>query len=148
MHPIGMPKRSRLASAEDVTLGCLLRAGERSSCRSPVHTHASSRPLAVSEARVTTYHYSQWDGTQSVFDIDEDDLLSRISEDLLAHGDLRRAMAELFQRGLTGHEPGQRIEGLHDLMDRLREQRQRQLERYNLDSMMDDLQSRLDLQDA
>ena len=90
-----------------------------------------------------TYRYSRWDGTQQVFGLDEDSLLEALSEDVLAHGDLDRALRNLFQRGLQGEE-GQRIEGLRDLIDRLKKQRQLQLERHNLDSLMDDLKERLE----
>ena len=91
---------------------------------------------------MTSYRYSRWDGTQRPFDLDEDDLMDSLSDDVLAHGDINRALRSLFQRGLSGDE-GQRIEGLRDLMERLRQQRQQQLERYNLESLMDDLKERL-----
>ena len=91
---------------------------------------------------MTTYRYSRWDGTQQVFDPDEDTLIDSLSEDILAHGDVNRALRNLLQRGVSG-EQDQRIEGLRDLQERLRQQRQQQLERYNLDSMMDDLKERL-----
>ena len=88
------------------------------------------------------YRYSRWDGTQQVFDLDEDDIMDSLSDDILAHGDINRALRNLFQRGLRD-EQGQRTTGLRDLMERLRQQRQQQLERYNLDSLMDDLKERL-----
>jgi uncharacterized protein with von Willebrand factor type A (vWA) domain len=88
------------------------------------------------------YTYSRWDGSQQVFEPDEDALLESMSEDILAHGDVNRALRDLLQRG-TRNEQGERVGGLRDLMERLRQQRQRQLERYNLDSLMDDLKERL-----
>ncbi|MBI2935995.1 MAG: VWA domain-containing protein [Chloroflexi bacterium] len=39
---------------------------------------------------------------------------------------------------------GQRLEGLRDLLERLRSQRQAQLQRYNLDSIMEELRKKLD----
>ena len=89
------------------------------------------------------YRYSRWDGTQQLFELDEDSLLESMSDDILAHGDVNRALRNLFQQGLSG-EQGERIEGLRDLIKRLKQQRQRQLERYNLESLMDDLKQRLD----
>ena len=91
---------------------------------------------------MTTYRYSKWDGSQQVFDLDEDELMDSLSEDILSHGDINRALRNLFQRGMQ-NERGERMPGLRDLMDRLREQRRQQLERYNLDSLMDDLKERL-----
>ena len=88
-----------------------------------------------------TYSYSRWDGSQQVFDLDEDSIMDSLSEDILAHGDLNRALRGLFQRGMDGDD--RRIDGLRDLMERLREQRQRQLERFRLESVMDDLKERL-----
>ena len=97
---------------------------------------------------MTVYRYSQWDGTQDVFELDEESAMEALSDDILAHGDVDRALRNLLQRGLSG-ERGERIEGLRDLMERLRRQRERQLERYNLDSLMDDMKERLsDVVDA
>ena len=90
----------------------------------------------------TYYRYSRWDGSQQIFDMDEDDIMESLSDDIMAHGDVNRALRNLFQRGLRD-EQGQRIEGLRDLMERLRKQRQQQLERYNLEGLMDDLKERL-----
>ena len=91
---------------------------------------------------MTTYRYSRWDDTQQLFDLDHEELMDSLSEDILAHGDINRALRNLFQRGI-GDEKGQHVEGLRDLRERLRRQRQQQLERYNLDSLMDDLKGRL-----
>jgi len=53
------------------------------------------------------------DGTQAVPDLDADDLLSAMSDDLLADGDLWNALRRLFQRGAQnpqgGRMPGSRI---------------------------------------
>ena len=91
---------------------------------------------------MTTYSYSRWDGTQDWSDMDEDDFLQALSDDILTHGDVNRALRNLFQRGMSG-EQGERVEGLREMMERLRRQRQAQLERYNVDSLMDDLKERL-----
>ncbi|MCH7746250.1 MAG: VWA domain-containing protein, partial [Chloroflexi bacterium] len=91
---------------------------------------------------MATYKYSRWDGTQDWSDMDEDDILESLSEDILTHGDVNRALRNMFQRGMD-NDRGQRIDGLRDMMERLRQQRQQQLERYNMDSLMDDLKERL-----
>ena len=90
---------------------------------------------------MATYRYSRWDGTQQVFELDEDSLLEAMSEGILAHGDIYRALRDLFRRGVQGED--RRIEGLRDLMERLKAQRRQQLERHNLDALMDDLKERL-----
>ncbi len=89
------------------------------------------------------YRYSHWDGTQNPFDIDEATLMEEMADDLIAHGDINRALRELMQRG-SRNPNGDRSPGLRDLMERLKQQRQRQLERYNMDSVVDDLKKRLD----
>ena len=91
---------------------------------------------------MTSYRYSRWDDSQQIFGQDEDSVMDSLADDILAHGDIDSALRNLLQRGMHG-EQGQRIEGLRDLMERLRQQRQQQLERYNLDSIIDDLKERL-----
>ena len=39
-----------------------------------------------------TFRYSQWDGSQQVFDPDQDDLMEALAEDLMEHGDINRAL--------------------------------------------------------
>jgi uncharacterized protein with von Willebrand factor type A (vWA) domain len=86
--------------------------------------------------------YSRWDGTQAVPDLDADELLSAMSDDLLADGDLMNALRRLFQRG--AREPqGGRMPGLQDLLKRLQRERNRRLEQYDLGSMLDDIKKKL-----
>ncbi len=40
--------------------------------------------------------YSRWDGSQSVPDLDADEILSAISDDLLADGDLWSALRRMY----------------------------------------------------
>ena len=89
------------------------------------------------------YKYSRWDGSQEAFDPDHDQIIEELSNDVLAHGDVMRALREMFQRGM-GDQQQERIQGLRELMERLKEQRQQQLQRYNLDSVMQDLKERLE----
>ena len=90
-----------------------------------------------------SYRYSRWDGTQELFDIDANDLMDQLSEDLLKQGDVMRALRELFRNGAQNRE-GQRMTGLRDLMERLKNQRRQQLQRHNMDSVVDDLKERLE----
>ena len=92
---------------------------------------------------MATIRYSRWDGTQQVFDLDEDDLLAALSDDVLADGDLARALSRLWYRGFEDRAGGQRVEGLRDLIERLRGRRQQQLEQHKLDSLMDEIGERL-----
>ncbi|MCI0771055.1 MAG: VWA domain-containing protein [Chloroflexi bacterium] len=91
---------------------------------------------------MTTYRYSQWDGSQQIFGIDEDDIMDSLADDILSNGDLNRALRNLMQRGLQDQD-GRQMPGLRDLQERLRKQRQQQLDRYNMDSVMDELKEKL-----
>ena len=74
---------------------------------------------------MTTYRYSRWDGSQNVFDMDEDDIMDALSEDILASGDINRALRNLMRRGMQD-ERGQQMPGLRDQQERLRQRRQQQ----------------------
>lgn len=92
---------------------------------------------------MNSFRYSQWDGTQQVFEPTEDQIMEEMADDLMNHGDVMRSLRSLFQRGMEG-EFGQRMQGMRDMLDRLRNRRQERLEQYNLDSVMDELKERLD----
>ncbi len=87
--------------------------------------------------------YSRWDGTQKLADLDADDLLGELADDLLSHGDLETALRRLFHRGLQPPQGG-RMPGLQDLLKRLQQQRQQQLDRYDLGSALEDIKKKLD----
>lgn len=89
------------------------------------------------------YRYSRWDGSQHVTLFDDDDLLEQLSDDILAGNDIDQALRGLLQRGIEGSDQDQRIEGLHELMQRVQEQRRNMLERFNLESLINDLKERL-----
>ncbi len=86
--------------------------------------------------------YSRWDGTQKIGDFDAEDLLDAMSEELMAEGDLKSALRRLFQRGMQG--PQGRLPSLRDLMERVRQRRQRELDRYDLGSALDDIKQKLE----
>src|SRR5438093_9916915 len=89
------------------------------------------------------FRYSEWDGTQDIPPLDPDDILAGLTDDLLNFGDLQHALRNLLQRGMR-NPLGQRLEGLRDLLQQLRQQRRQQLDRYNLTSVFDDIQKKLD----
>src|SRR5438105_8564859 len=89
------------------------------------------------------YRCSQWDGSQDVSPFTAEDLLDAMADDLIADGDLRSALQRLMRLGAEKPD-GERLQGLQDLLDRLRERKQQQLNKYELDSVMEDLKKRLD----
>ena len=90
-----------------------------------------------------TFRYSQWDGTQRIFDVDADELMDLLSEDVLNEGDVMQALRDLFRRGMQDRD-GQQMPGLRDLMEQLRDRRRDQMQQHNMDSVLDDLKERLD----
>ena len=92
---------------------------------------------------MSLYRYSRWDGTQSLPPFDADDVLEAISDDILAEGDVRRALQRLMQRGLRGTRGGD-IPGLRRIMEQLRARRKEELEQANLDGVLDEITDRLD----
>src|SRR5579859_2149992 len=90
------------------------------------------------------YGYSRWDGTQRIEGLDADDILKALSDDYMESGDLQKALKRLMQDGMHS-EDGHRTMGLRELMERMRNQRNQQLNRYNMASgVMDDLREKLE----
>ena len=92
---------------------------------------------------MSTFRYSSWDGSQQLPSFDADDVLDALSEDILAEGDVRRALQQLMQRGLRGTRGGD-IPGLRRILERLRARRQEELSQSNLDGVLDDVNERLE----
>ena len=89
------------------------------------------------------FRYSRWDGSQRLDDLNAEDILDALSDDYLNHGDLRRALERMMQQGFTSRD-GLRRMGMQDLLDRLRQQRQERLQRYNMSGVMDDILKKLE----
>jgi uncharacterized protein with von Willebrand factor type A (vWA) domain len=92
---------------------------------------------------MSRYRYSRWDGSQQLPPFDADDVLEALSDDVLAEGDVRRALQRLMQRGFRGTRGGD-VPGLRRIVERLRERRERELAQANLDGVLDDVARRLE----
>jgi uncharacterized protein with von Willebrand factor type A (vWA) domain len=84
------------------------------------------------------FTYSRWDGTQVGFDIDADSVFSEITDDLLYHGDLNAALRRLMQQGFRDRD-GRQLQGLRDVLERLRRRRRDELEKHDLGGVYDDI---------
>ncbi len=84
------------------------------------------------------FRYSRWDGTQVGFEIDADAIFDEITDDLLYHGDLNAALRRLMQQGFEDQE-GNSVQGMRELMERLREARRQRLENSNLGGVYDEI---------
>src|SRR4026208_207854 len=91
---------------------------------------------------MSLYRYSHWDGSQSLPPFDADDVLDALSEDILAEGDIRRALQRLMRRGRRGRRGGD-VPGLRRIVEQLRARRAEELSRAHLDGMLDDVAARL-----
>lgn len=88
------------------------------------------------------FRYSAWDGTQNPFDIDPDQVMEELSDDLMKDSSLPKALQRLLQRGMNNRN-GQRMDGYRDLMERLRRRKKQLTERYDLSSVLNDIQEKL-----
>jgi len=88
------------------------------------------------------HSYSRWDGTQTGFEFDAADVMSEITDDLLYHGDLPAALRRMMQTGFEDAN-GERVKGLREILERLREQRRQRLENHDLGGVYDDIARRL-----
>ena len=88
------------------------------------------------------HRYSSWDGSQDPFAIEAEDLMEEVANDLFHDSSVDRAVNRLLQRGMP-NRAGQRSPGVRDLLKRLQQRRQQQLERYNAGSVLDDIKERL-----
>src|SRR5437762_10828923 len=89
------------------------------------------------------FKYSRWDGTQVGFDLDADALLEEMTDDLLYHGDLNAALRRMMQQGFRDRE-GRDVSGMREMLERLRERRREQLDRYDLGGVYEDIARQLD----
>ena len=92
---------------------------------------------------MSRFRYSRWDGTQVGFDLDADALLDEMTDDLLYHGDLDAALRRMMQQGFRDRQ-GREVAGMRELLERLRERRREQLDRYDLGGVYEEIAQRLD----
>src|SRR5436853_6726172 len=89
------------------------------------------------------FKYARWDGTQVGFDLDADALLEEMTDDLLYHGDLNAALRRMMQQGFRDRQ-GRDVQGMREMLEKLRERRKEQLDRYDLGGVYEDIANRLD----
>ena len=91
----------------------------------------------------TRFTYSRWDGTQKGFDLDADALFDRLADDLLANGNVNEALRRAMQQGLRDRD-GNRMQGLREMLERLRQAREERLERGDLGGVFKEIADALD----
>jgi uncharacterized protein with von Willebrand factor type A (vWA) domain len=85
--------------------------------------------------------YSRWDGTQTGFEVRAADVFAEMTDDLMYHGDPDAALRRMLQGGFDTDEG--RVEGLREIMERIREARRERLENHDLGGVYDDIASEL-----
>jgi uncharacterized protein with von Willebrand factor type A (vWA) domain len=71
-----------------------------------------------------------------------DQLMDALSDYLTEDGDVARAMQMLMQRGMAAG--AQKMQGARDMLEQLRQRKQQQLDKYDLNSLLNELRDRLD----
>ena len=88
------------------------------------------------------FTYSRWDGTQRGFDMSADSLLEQMADDLMYHGDPASALRRLMQDGLQDAN-GERIQGLREMLQRLRERQDQITSSGDLDGVYKEIDDAL-----
>ena len=88
------------------------------------------------------FTYSRWDGTQTGFDLNAEDVLGQATDDLVYHGDVNAALRRMLQEGIRDRM-GERIAGIRELLERLRQRRREELADHDLGGVYDDIADEL-----
>ena len=89
------------------------------------------------------HRFSAWDGTQEPLGPDLEELFGRLSEDVFHGWDFEAALRRLMEKGWRDGR-GKRLTGLDEMLEQMQRRRQAQLERFNLDSVFEDMREKLD----
>ena len=86
--------------------------------------------------------YSPWDGTQRGFELDALDIMEQLTDDLLYHGDPNAALRRMMQEGFRDRN-GESIQGLREILERLKAERQARLDQFDLGGVYDEIAKEL-----
>jgi uncharacterized protein with von Willebrand factor type A (vWA) domain len=84
------------------------------------------------------FTYSRWDGTQTGFEFDADAAFDELTDELLYHGDVNAALRRMMQEGLRDRD-GNDLQGLRELLDKLRQAREDRLANSDLGGVYDEI---------
>ncbi|NND75923.1 MAG: hypothetical protein HKN44_13035 [Ilumatobacter sp.] len=88
------------------------------------------------------FTYSRWDGTQTGFEFDADAAFDELTDELLYHGDVNAALRRMMQDGMRDRD-GNQLQGLRELLEKLRAERQDRLDRHDLGGVYDEINDEL-----
>lgn len=89
------------------------------------------------------YRYSEWDGSQELFDLDADKIMGELGRLVSRYGDLSQALRALQRNGFRNSQ-GRQMPSLDKLLEQLRRMKRNQLDKYDLSSVMDEIRQKLD----
>jgi uncharacterized protein with von Willebrand factor type A (vWA) domain len=84
------------------------------------------------------FTYSRWDGSQTGFQVDADHLFDELADDLLYHGDVNNALRQMMQGGMMDRD-GKQMEGIREMLDKLRQRRSEILDQHDLGGVFDEI---------
>ena len=90
---------------------------------------------------MTTYRYSEWDGTQPALRLDKDELMDELAKGLMHDSDLSLLLWKMQREDKKNGQ--ERLTGLQKLLQRLLEENRKQLGKYNLDTMMAEMKNKV-----
>jgi len=90
-----------------------------------------------------SFIYSEWDGSQEGLGMDTDQIMDELGRMVTRHGNLSEALKAMQRRGMRNPQ-GRQMPSLEKLREQLRNMKREQLDKYNLDSIMDEIRERLD----
>src|SRR3990172_5980822 len=91
---------------------------------------------------MSEFRYSEWDGSQELFDMDADELMDKVGDDLMSNENLSDILRRMMRNGMRNRQ-GQRLPGLQDMLQRLRQKKQDRLDKYDLGSVVDEIREKL-----
>jgi uncharacterized protein with von Willebrand factor type A (vWA) domain len=91
---------------------------------------------------MSTYRFFKWDGSEP-FAFDKEKLMDELSRRLMADGNLADALWQM-QNSRLRDSHNRPLPSLKEMLRRLQEKRDKQLNRFNLDSVMEDIRKALE----
>ncbi|MFC2034443.1 VWA domain-containing protein [Chloroflexota bacterium] len=89
------------------------------------------------------YRYSEWDGNQDLFSMNAEAIMDELGHELMSFGDISYVLRLMQRTGIKDGQ-GQKLPGIQSLLQQLRKQKQSQLDKYNLGSVIDEIRQKLD----
>jgi uncharacterized protein with von Willebrand factor type A (vWA) domain len=91
---------------------------------------------------MSTYKFFKWDGSEP-FAFDKEKLMNELSRRLMADGNLSEALWQM-QNSRIRDSHNRQLPSLKEMLRRLNEKKQNQLNRFNLDSIIEDIRKALE----